>query len=112
MPLGQLSQHHANSHLTAVFADRKQTGPAPKIAARKGRAALLTASSMQSTVVNRELVAVLTKGTLSDPDMLHTHPQAQQLLALVELPGSCHGSCAIGACAVDVASGHMQIGQW
>ena len=67
---------------------------------------------MQATVVNRALVAVLTKGTLSDPDMLHTQPQAQQLLALVELPGRCHGTCTIGACAVDVASGHMQIGQW
>ena len=68
---------------------------------------------MQAGVVRRELVAVLTQGTLSEPDMLRTHPQAQHLLALVELPGSgSQTSCTLGACAVDVASGHLYIGQW
>ncbi|KAK9807187.1 hypothetical protein WJX73_005617 [Symbiochloris irregularis] len=71
-------------------------------------------------VVNRELVAVLTQGTLSDPDMLRSHPDASYLLALLETPAPEHdggpqpeaGGTLLAACAVDVASGHMLIGQW
>ena len=63
--------------------------------------------------MRRERVAVLTQGTLSDPDMLRSHPQAQQVLALVEQPCSDRAAaCTLGACAVDVASGRLSIGQW
>ena len=68
--------------------------------------------AVQAGVVRRELVAVLTQGTLSEPDMLRSHPQAQHLLALVELPGSSDATCTLGACAVDAASGHLLVGQW
>lgn len=40
----------------------------------------------QETVVRRDKVAVLTRGTLTDPEMLGAHPDAVFLLALAELP--------------------------
>ena len=68
---------------------------------------------------------------MSDPDMLRSHPDASYLLTLVEIPtASDRGagevstvnsedastrnddSSTLAACAVDVASGHMLIGQW
>jgi DNA mismatch repair protein MSH6 len=68
-------------------------------------------------VVNREMVAVLTKGTLSDPEMLTCQGEASYLLTLLEvpLPGNtpdAPGRTRFGACMVDVATGHMMIGQW
>ena len=36
---------------------------------------------VQVKVVNRELVAILTKGTLTDAEMLQTTPDASYLLA-------------------------------
>ena len=52
--------------------------------------------------------------------MLRTHPDASYLLTLLEASaaggeGSSQDgqdSTALAACAVDVASGHMLIGQW
>ena len=41
---------------------------------------------MQVNVVNRQLVAVLTTGTLTDAEMLSGHPDASYLLALTEMP--------------------------
>ena len=40
----------------------------------------------QVNVVNRQLVAVLTIGTLTDAEMLSGHPDASYLLALTEHP--------------------------
>lgn len=40
----------------------------------------------QDTVVRREKVAVLTRATLTDPEMLAAHPDAVFLMALAELP--------------------------
>ncbi len=79
----------------------------------------------QATVVNRELVAVLTRGTLTDAEMLQSTPDAAYLLAITEgppPPPSAGGPRApdsvdaepvvIGVCAVDAATGHMLLGQW
>lgn len=79
----------------------------------------------KDSVVRREKVAVLSKGTLTDAEMLMTAPEAAYLLTLVELPvpqtvidESSTSITAIrpkvwsGVCAVDVASGHVLLGQW
>ena len=83
-------------------------------------------------VVRREKVAVLTRGTLTDAEMMASVPDAQYLLSVAELPleealngdggGSdeeMNGSSSssrekvwIGAAAVDVATGQLLIGQW
>ena len=89
--------------------------------------------------MRREAVAVLTRGTLCDADMLAATPDAAYLLALAELPvpqqekedegmelegqegaqghgqGGGAGARArvwVGACAVDVATGQVLVGQW
>ncbi len=74
----------------------------------------------QATVVNRELVAVLTRGTLTDAEMLQSTPDAAYLLAITEGPPAAGGPrnsvdaepVVIGVCAVDAATGHMLLGQW
>ena len=81
-------------------------------------------------VVNRELVAVLTQATLTDPEMLQAQPDATYLLSITEqqLPASlpanaadaegvsCQGATAkavrVGVCAVDVATARILLGQW
>ena len=77
---------------------------------------------LQSTVVNRELVAVLTRGTLTDAEMLQSTPDAAYLLAITEGPPPPAGPrdldsidaepVVIGVCAVDAATGQMLLGQW
>lgn len=68
------------------------------------------------------------QGTLSDPDMLRSHPDAAYLLSLLEVAPEAQPSAGqepeegeiprgpdaavLAACAVDVASGHMLLGQW
>eukprot|EP00887_Chlorella_sp_A99_P007330 scaffold2.g7330.t1 len=82
----------------------------------------------KDTVVRREKVAVLTKGSLTDGEMLGTHPDASYLLALAELPvppraaaaaaaGAAGGGAVaprvwLGACAADAATGQLLVGQW
>ena len=74
-------------------------------------------------MVNRELVAVLTRGTLTDAEMLQSTPDAAYLLAITEGPPPPAGGArdsdsidaepvVIGVCAVDAATGHMLLGQW
>ena len=81
-------------------------------------------------MVNRELVAVLTQATLTDPEMLQAQPDAAYLMSITEqeLPSSAqtaqdgiqgadkqqNGSKAvrIGLCAVDVATARIVLGQW
>ena len=70
------------------------------------------------TVVNREMVAVLTTGTMTDAEMLQSHPDASYLMAITEsaVPASADSIDAepvtIGVCAVDAATGHIVLGQW
>jgi DNA mismatch repair protein MSH6 len=87
-------------------------------------------------VVRREKVAVLTRGTLTDAEMMGAVPDAQYLMAITEvsLPAAVGGENGggeigggangeslenrnrekvwIGAAAVDVATGQLLVGQW
>lgn len=70
------------------------------------------------TVVNREMVAVLTTGTMTDAEMLQSHPDASYLMAITESPATPGADSidaepvTIGVCAVDAATGQMVLGQW
>jgi DNA mismatch repair protein MSH6 len=73
----------------------------------------------QETVVRRAVVAVLTRGTLSDPAMLQSQPDPAWLLALAEAPAAGGAAQAgaddrvqIGACFLDAASGQLLLGEW
>ena len=86
----------------------------------------------KESVVRREKVVVLTKGTLNDAGMLATAPEASYLMCLVELPvptttatTTNNGNAAsdmgegvmrpkvwVGMCAVDAATGQVLLGQW
>lgn len=72
---------------------------------------------MQSNVVRREVVAILTSGTLTDPDMLRAQPEAAYVLSLWErpLPPVAAGAPAevlLSACYCDCASNTLLLGQW
>jgi hypothetical protein len=73
----------------------------------------------QETVVRRAVVAVLTRGTLSDPAMLQSQPDPAWLLALAEAPAAdgaaqrgADDRVQIGACFLDAASGQLLMGEW
>lgn len=63
------------------------------------------------------MVAILTSGTLSDPDMLRAQPEAAYVLSLWErpappvAPGGPPRSL-LGACYTDCASNTLTLGQW
>ena len=68
---------------------------------------------MQVGVVNREMVAVLTQGTLIDPEMLRSHADASYVLSIAEQPAEeLSGQPRIGVCAVDCATGQILVGSW
>ena len=54
---------------------------------------------LQASVVNRDMVAVVTRGTMTDAEMLSRHPDASFLLAFAEGP----------AAAVDPATGALDM---
>lgn len=64
------------------------------------------------------MVAVLTSGTMTDAEMLQSHPDASYLMAITEsalAPGPDSIDAApvtVGVCAVDAATGQMLLGQW
>ncbi len=75
------------------------------------------------------MVAVVTRGTMADAEMVSANPEAAFLLALCEAPAAqpaqpqpqAGGAAtrytgdvqtALGACAVDVATGQILFGQW
>ena len=72
----------------------------------------------KDNVVRREKVAVLTRGTLTDADMMGQVPDAQYLLAVAETPlagggsGDSRDKVIVGAAAVDAATGQLLVGQW
>ena len=86
----------------------------------------------KDNVVRREKIAVLTRGTLTDAEMMGQVPDAQYLMAVAEIPlpeeestntamevdgasgaaGQSRDKVWIGAAAVDVATGQLLIGQW
>lgn len=69
-----------------------------------------------SKVVQREKVAILTKGTLRDAQMVQSHPDPAYLMAIIEISPvfeiAKNGSRILGMCAVDVASNHVLFGQF
>ncbi|XP_024965615.1 DNA mismatch repair protein MSH6 isoform X2 [Cynara cardunculus var. scolymus] len=66
-------------------------------------------------VVKREICAVITKGTLTDGEMLSANPDASYLFAVSECyqpSGKQHDDRVYGVCVVDVATGKIIIGQF
>ncbi|CAL8470971.1 g10513 [Coccomyxa elongata] len=75
------------------------------------------AGQAKCNVVRREVVAILTSGTLSDPDMLRAQPEAAYVLSLWERPAppvALGGPprTLLGACYTDCASNTLTLGQW
>ncbi|KAH7516977.1 hypothetical protein FEM48_Zijuj09G0013300 [Ziziphus jujuba var. spinosa] len=66
-------------------------------------------------VVKREICAVVTKGTLTDGEMLSANPDASYLMAVTE---SCHNLATqtakriFGVCVVDIATSRVILGQF
>jgi len=59
------------------------------------------------------MVAVLTQGTLTDPEMLRSHADASYVLSIAEQPAKeLSGQPSIGVCAVDCATGQILVGNW
>ena len=64
--------------------------------------------------MKREICAVITKGTLTDGEMLSANPDASYLFAVSEgcqASGKQHDDRVYGVCVVDVATGKIIIGQ-
>ena len=60
-------------------------------------------------VVKREICAVVTKGTLTEGEMLSANPDASYLMAVTE---SCQfEERSFGVCVVDVATSRIILGQ-
>ena len=82
------------------------------------------AAGAKDSVVAREKVGVLTRGTLVDAAMTEASPDAAYVVALVEIPIDEDGGEAgesgdaraggpwIGACAADCAAGRFLVGAW
>ena len=70
----------------------------------------------KEAVVRRDVVSVLTAGTLTDPEMLATQPDAAWVVSLVEGPPPAGSAAAdgatLGAAAVDAATGAVLVGSW
>lgn len=65
-------------------------------------------------VVKREICAVVTKGTLTEGELLSANPDASYLMALTESnqsPASQSTDCCFGICVVDVATSRIILGQ-
>ncbi|XP_071726644.1 DNA mismatch repair protein MSH6 [Rutidosis leptorrhynchoides] len=66
-------------------------------------------------VVKREICAVITKGTLTDGEMLSTNPDASYLFAVAECYQASGNKCddrTYGVCVVDVATSKVIIGEF
>lgn len=65
-------------------------------------------------VVKREICAVVTKGTLTEGEMLSTNPDPSYMLAVTEscqISANEQGVHIFGICAVDAATSRIIIGQ-
>eukprot|EP00879_Flechtneria_rotunda_P025746 GHRR01027386.1.p1 GENE.GHRR01027386.1~~GHRR01027386.1.p1 ORF type:complete len:1037 (+),score=479.42 GHRR01027386.1:1366-4476(+) len=80
----------------------------------RARNAARPAGQKMVNVVDRQQVAVLSRGTLMDPEMVAAYPDAAYVLAVVEVPdgSSGHDAPFIGACALDTAAGQVLLGSW
>ena len=66
----------------------------------------------KAAVVSRGVVAVLTAGTLVDPDMVDASPDATIVLALCQAPSDDPSQLILGAAAIDAAAGRVAVGGW
>ncbi|EFJ45822.1 hypothetical protein VOLCADRAFT_105835 [Volvox carteri f. nagariensis] len=76
----------------------------------------------QANVVDRQKVAVLSRGTLVDAEMVASRPDASYVLAVAEMDvggdeqeaaaDKAAGAVRIGLCAVDAASGQVLVGEF
>lgn len=65
-------------------------------------------------VVKREVCAVVTKGTLTEGEMLSANPDASYLMAVTETSQNLanqNGERIFGVCVVDVATSRVILGQ-
>ena len=69
------------------------------------------AGTAVSRVVARDVVAVLTAGTLTDPEMA-AGPDATPVLALAQVAGGGEDELALGAAVIDAAGGTVTVGGW
>ncbi|XP_052202535.1 DNA mismatch repair protein MSH6 [Diospyros lotus] len=63
-------------------------------------------------VVKREICAVVTKGTLTEGEMMSANPEASYLMALTESCQENHLERVFGVCVVDVATSKIILGQF
>ena len=71
-------------------------------------------SFLHLQVVKREICAVVTKGTLTDGEMMSANPDASYLMAVTESSrnlGSQNVERVFGVCMVDVATSRVILGQ-
>jgi len=110
--------YHQNAELLARAGHRvvviEQTETPDMLAQRnKDRA---QRGEKKATVVNRAQVAVLTRATLMDPEMLASNPEASYLLAIMEMPNNSNNEnrlpVRIGFVVTDCPTGEVMIGQW
>ena len=88
----------------------EQTETPAQLAERN--AAAKQAGTAVSRVVSRDVVAVLTAGTLTDPEMA-AGPDATPVLALAQVvAGAREGGLALGAAIIDAAGGTVTVGGW
>lgn len=62
-------------------------------------------------VVKREICAILTKGTLTDGEMLSASPGTSYLFAITEIVNVKDRTSTIGMCALDASTGRFLLGQ-
>ncbi|CAD7704171.1 unnamed protein product [Ostreobium quekettii] len=106
----QMAESLARVGYKVVVVEQTETPDQLKLRNEKLRAM----GKQQAKVVRREKVAVLTKGTLRDAEMVQAHPDPAYLMSVIEMeksPGS-EGCCRVGVCAVDVASVHLFLGEF
>lgn len=64
--------------------------------------------------MKREICAVVTKGTLTEGEMLSANPDASYLMAITEScrsPVNQLGEHTLGICVIDVATSKIMLGQ-
>jgi len=88
----------------------EQTETPKALAARKA------ATGAKDKVVARQKVALYTPGTLTEPAMLASRPDAAYCVSICDLhaPQMAGGGCdaIVGFCAVDAATGRFLVGSW
>lgn len=66
----------------------------------------------KDTVVRREMVQVLTKGTMVDTGMLNSSPDAAYVCSIVDGGVEDDGDGWVGLCAADCGTGRFLVGAW